>query len=535
MRSLTFRRHYPLLLALLVVTVVLAIALGDQRIIAYTTPGLLQVEAATSNRYGADVALFDDSVVHSIRVLMSPEDFEQMLATYRETGEKDYFHADVVIDGVRINDVGVRLKGNASLRTAVGGRMAGEIRQLNGRDARPDQGAAPGQLPNLPEGQAPVMPEGQPPMRPDAEGNFPQRGLRPGAQAPGMDLPALPGGGFPGGMGNTEVTVDSKIPLLLRFDKFVDGQTYQGYTRLALRTYGTSTDAAMLQEPVTNAAVRAIGLPATLTAFAGVQLNDGQVQLYTLSQAIDVDYLAAHFSNANGVLYKAELGSTLRYEGEDPTLYTSSFTQKTRVKDADFAPLIAFMQFVTEADDATFAAELSRYLDVESFAAYLAVNNLLVNLDSIVTMGHNYYLYYDDTAQRFTVLMWDANESLGKFAFGGEAAANYNIYYQGQQRMGPQRGGDNLLATRFLATPEFVAVYEAQLQRIYQTLFASGLLLEQAETYAAVVRAANSDGALTDSAAYEQAVAKTLNFITQRQDYLAALPLFSAATSSLAP
>ncbi len=516
--NLTFRRHYPLLVALVAVTLVLTLLLGDQRIIAYTTPGALEVAAADGTTYSSDVALFDDTVVHSIQILMSDENYQQMLTTYRETGEKEYFHADVIMDGVRINDVGVRLKGNASLRTAVGGRMAGERQQ-----PFPNRG----ELPAFGDGQAPLPPEGQPGQRP----------VRPGGQMPNLEgfplppdgqMPDLEGLPFaPGGMGTGEVTVDTKIPLMIRFDKFVTGQTYQGYTHLAIRTYGTSSDAAMLQEPVTNAAIRAIGLPATLTAFASVQRNDGPALLYTLSQAINKDYVAEHFANPNGVLYKAELGSTLRYQGEDPTLYTSSFTQKTRLKDADFAPLIAFMRFVTEADDATFAAELPDYLDVEAFAAYLAVNNLLVNLDSIVTMGHNYYLYYDNDARRFTVLMWDANESLGKLAFGGAQTATYDIYYQGQQQMGMRMGGSNVLSTRFLATPEFVAVYEAQLQRIYQDLFANGFLVERIEIYAAIVRAANSDGALAEPAAYEQAVTATLNFINQRQTYLAGLPLFS--------
>ncbi|MDX9955120.1 MAG: CotH kinase family protein [Anaerolineae bacterium] len=550
--SLTFKRHYPLLLILLMVTLLLTAGLGNQRIIAYTVPGTLQAEAlaVAGATTGNNAALFDDTLVHSIQVLMTDGDFEQMLTTYRETGAKEYFHADVMIDGVWVNNVGVRLKGNASLRTAVGGRMAGEQPQFGGmfggREAPPDQDA-------MPEGQQRMRPGGsRQPFQPEgtAEGQMPPEGAVPEGQVPawaGEEAPALenmpfqPGGDFRGGMEQvtTEVTVDTKIPLMLKFDEFVEGQTYQGYAYLALRTYGTSTDAAMLQEPITNDAARAIGLPATLTAFAGVQINGGTVQLYSISQHIDAVYLQQHFTNAEGVLYKAELGSTLSYQGEDPSLYSQSFTQKTRVKDMDLAPLIAFMRFLSEADDATFAAELSQYLDVKALATYLALNNLLVNTDALVGMNNNYYLYYDDITQRFTLLMWDANESFGKLGMGG-ASATHDIYTGLQAnsassmggRMRGGFGGSNILATRFLNTPEFMALYEQELQRLYQELFSSGFLVEHIEMYAALVHEANSDGQLTDPTAYEQDVSRMLIFVEQRQAYLAGLPLFSENTTT---
>ncbi|MDX9955989.1 MAG: hypothetical protein RBT75_17955, partial [Anaerolineae bacterium] len=119
--KLAFRRHYALLAGLLGVVLVLTLGLGNQRIIAYTVPGTLQSEAlaVAGHDYNSECALFDATVVHSIQVLMGDETFEQMLTTYQETGAKEYFHASVIIDGVQINDVGVRLKGNASLRTAV--------------------------------------------------------------------------------------------------------------------------------------------------------------------------------------------------------------------------------------------------------------------------------------------------------------------------------------------------------------------------------------------------------------------------------
>ncbi|KXK10858.1 MAG: hypothetical protein UZ14_CFX002003065 [Chloroflexi bacterium OLB14] len=145
--SLKFKRHYPILLLLILVVSVLIFAFGQQRVIAYTTQ--VATQTATPNAqidYSNDVSLFDDSLVHSIQVIISDEDYQEMLTTYQEAGLKEYYQADVIIDGVRINDVGIRLKGNASLRTALGGGPGGGgdgFRPNNGDNMMPFPGGQP--------------------------------------------------------------------------------------------------------------------------------------------------------------------------------------------------------------------------------------------------------------------------------------------------------------------------------------------------------------------------------------------------------
>jgi spore coat protein CotH len=541
------KRHYMLLVLLVLLVAALVMGLGDRRITAYTVQGGGEMVTRGID-YGGDVALFDDTVVHSIQILISDADHEQMITTYQETGEKDYFHADVIIDGVRVNNVGLRLKGNASLMTALG-RGGGAA--LGGRGGRFPRGAEVPELdPQNPpdtdemtnpfgEGNQPAFPGGQ---MPDLEdGPFPPGGgqmpnpfgdgepaARPGGQMPGggnvpFDPPdgaqgvPLPGKVAGGSVGRGENSAD-KIPLMIKFDEFVPGQSYQGYSNLAIRTYGTSYDAAMLQEPVTNHLFRLAGLPVTGTAYAGVRLNDEAEELYTLSEVINQDYLANHFANPNGVLYKAEVGATLGYAGEDPSAYAERFTQQTRINDADMAPLIAFARFLSESDEAMFEGELPARLDVDAFATYLAINTLVVNADSIIGMNNNYYLYYDDVLERFTLLMWDANESLGKM--GGDRAVEYDLYPTGRQAMGGPGGGTNNLVERFLANETFRALYESKLTQVYLQAFASGAITRQIEQYASVVRQANEQRSLVEEQAYEQAVANTLDFIAERSAWL---------------
>ena len=76
------------------------------------------------------IAVFDPSVLHTIEVQFAEDDYDAMIATYQETGDKDWIEATVTIDGTTFERVGLRLKGNSSL-AGLGG--AGGIGGFPGR------------------------------------------------------------------------------------------------------------------------------------------------------------------------------------------------------------------------------------------------------------------------------------------------------------------------------------------------------------------------------------------------------------------
>ena len=506
--SINLKRNYPIILLCVAVLAILVFALGNERVIAYTTKSSASANDTTAEN-GIDhtnaIELFDDTVVHSIQVIMADEEYDSMITTYQETGLKEYFQADVIIDGVRINDVGIRLKGNASLRTALGGGMG------FGGGNRPDN-APPFDDANRPQQPPEEFEQGEMPQMPE---NF--------------QMPEAGQGGDRGGM-RQEISADQiKIPFMIKFNEYVNGQTYQGYTNLSIRNYGTSYDAAMLQEPITNLAAQLVDMPATDTAYAGFKFNDDEEKLYVISELVNENYLAQYFENANGILYKAELGSTLSYVDEDPSSYANSFTQQTRVNDADLLPLINFMRFLDQSDDAAFEKELPNYLDVDSFATYLAVNAMLVNTDSMLGMNNNYYLYYDEETRQFTLLMWDANESFGKL--GGSTSYDLsltNTQNRADNRGGPggMGGGQNALLMRFMANTTFKALYEEKLQEVYEKAFTSGAMINAIDQYSELIHSANDERNLVEVEAYEQAVEKMKTFIGQRMEYLKSTEVF---------
>ncbi len=310
------------------------------------------------------------------------------------------------------------------------------------------------------------------------------------------------------------------IPFKIRFDKYVTGQCYQGLEEINIRTSGTGTDAAILQEPLTNAMARLVGLDAPRTVFTGFSMNDGSERLLVISELVDSDYLERIMEHPEGILYKAEMGSSLTYNGEALSSYSNSFSQETRKNEADYKPLIAFSKFLTEADEKEFEEKLTDWLDVDSFALYLAVENLLVNRDSMADMNNNYYLYYDNVEEKFTVLMWDANESLGKLG-GGSQGANYDLYYSRNTQTGRiHGGGKNILIQRFFANEHFKGVYEAKLVEAYRKIFLSGAVFDQVNEYSEVLHAEAQARGLTDLEKFDAAVEKDISFLNQRFEFL---------------
>lgn len=293
--------------------------------------------AATSSSAGstadlrtAETGLFDSSQVHDVEVTFDEADYAEMIATYTATGDKSWIRATVAVDGTTFEDVGLRLKGNSSLR--------------------------------------------------------------------GVSADADP----------------STMPWLVRLDKYLDGQALGGVTSFVVRSNTTTT---ALNEAVALELIGLSGLATQQATPVRLRVNDGEPVLRLVIENPD-DAWAESVFDTEGLLYKSEAGGDWSYRGDDPASYEGSFDQETGDVE-DLTPLIGFLEWLDAADDETFAAELDDHLDVDAFATYLAVQDLVGNVDDISGPGNNSYLRYDVQTDRFTVVSWDQNLSFGVLNGGG--------------------------------------------------------------------------------------------------------------------
>ncbi|MFD0022306.1 CotH kinase family protein [Streptomyces sp. NPDC058382] len=399
------RHHWKPAGALCLGLALLVYAFGDARISPYvTSSSRVEADTITENVRGT-VGLYDTTVKHSIQLQYNQTDFKKMMKEFKDDGTKDPIEADLTIDGVFLKDVGIRLKGNSTLSSlsgrrggAGGGRMAGGA----GQDA-----------PRQPGGQAG---NGAGPDGAGTAGAAGGAGDEATDGAGAADKAAGGAGGGGGGMTQYNLSADrpEELPLLIKIDEYVEGRAYQGEREISLRP---GADAQVpLNEALALSMTAESGATAERYGFTTVAVNNGPAVTRLMVENPDTEYAEA--VEGNGILYKARAGGSFAYRGDDPSDYESSFRQLNKVGSQDLEPVMKLIKWVDKASDKEFAADLGKHVDIESFAEYVAAQNLLMNFDDMAGPGKNYLLRYDLDTKRFSVLGWDYN-----LTFSGDTAA----------------------------------------------------------------------------------------------------------------
>jgi spore coat protein CotH len=350
------------------------------------------------------------------------------------------------------------------------------------------------------------------------------------------------GGAGRGPSANISADQPETLPWLIRLDKNVDGQSYNGITDLVVRS---NTSATSLNEAVALQLLGMAGLASLDEAECRFSVNGGTARIRLVTQLPNDDWMQQHFSSG-GALYKADASGDYSYRGTDPTAYEDVFEQEAGNKNADLTPLIDFLDFINNSDDATFNSELAKRLDVDSFATYLAMEELVANFDDIDGPGNNSYLYYDPATKMFTVVPWDHNLAFG--AMGGRggaggqadagatavvavetgqaaavetaavqtAAAQQPAAGQGGrqpgQQMGGVRGKSNILVTRFHKNADFEMLYQQKLTDLRAKLYASGAAQKVLDTWVEVLKTQASD--LLTTATIDQEASRISAYFT---------------------
>ena len=300
-----------------------------------------------------------------------------------------------------------------------------------------------------------------------------------------------------------------QYPWLIRLDKVVDGQHHHGVSEVVLRANSSATS---LNEAVALDLLAAADLASQDHGYAAVRVGDAAALRLVLEHPGDT--WADRVLPGDGILYKAEATGDYTYRGSEPASYDEVFDQESGATD-DLAPLVEFLRFVDESSDAEFEAGLPDRLDVEAFATYLALEDLMDNDDAIDGPGNNSYLWWDETAGRMTVVAWDHNLTFGVSnrpggqgggrggAAGGPAPA------PGAAAGAPQGGGGgpggrgaNPFVTRFEGVDAFAALVSTASTRLRADLLTGGVAATSLRTWATLLSAEADE--LVDPATLEE-------------------------------
>ena len=187
----------------------------------------------------------------------------------------------------------------------------------------------------------------------------------------------------------------------------VSGQTLRGVKKLNFNN--GFKDPSFMREHLGYGLVRRAGVPGSRTAFVDLTVAGEHLGLYTIVEQVDDEFLTRNFGNSDGDLYKPEpQAGFLRYEGPDIESYRLIGIENNE----DTTDHSAFLNFISVLHGIT-EGRLEDILDVDGVLLNLALNSVMVNLDSYLGMGHNYYLYEQNGV--FVDIHWDLNETYGNF------------------------------------------------------------------------------------------------------------------------
>lgn len=348
-------------------------------------PGRAILTLAAQTPAASTGVFFDPALVHDVAATFDQDEYDAMIDAYKENGDKEWLKASITIDGTTFDEVGLRLKGNSSLM-ALQGNNGGF-----GNGPMTDVQAA----------------------NESATDGTPVAGQTGGMQPPDG------GGMMMGGTGgNISADEPEGLPWLVRLDKYVDDQNYNGLSEFVIRSNNSET---ALNEALALDLLAEAGLASQAAAYIRFTANDSEPRLRIAIENPDDTWMAAHFSE-DGTLFKSEAEGNWSFRDDNWESYVESFDLEAGGGDDDaenYAPLISFLDFVNNSDDPAFAADLPERLDTEQFAVYMAMMDLIQNGDAIDGPGNNSYLYYDPGTGIFTVVPWDMNLAFGGMMGGG--------------------------------------------------------------------------------------------------------------------
>lgn len=208
---------------------------------------------------------------------------------------------------------------------------------------------------------------------------------------------------------------EEKPGLKVDFNRYVPTQEYYGYKSLVIDNL--VQDESMLRERLSFLVFEAMGIAAPRNAFARLTVNGEYWGLFALVEPVSKPFLEARFGEKSGTLFDYEwiYPYDFSWRGPQPSAYVPlPFQPETNEDQPDVAAgLVAFLQAINEAPDATFVTTMSFWLDVDRFLTHVAIENAIAEGDGILgDQGlNNFYLYEYGARNRFVFIPWDKDST----------------------------------------------------------------------------------------------------------------------------
>jgi len=250
-----------------------------------------------------------------------------------------------------------------------------------------------------------------------------------------------------GGTFNRFVPIDEKPTLSVKFDDFVEGQELHGLEKIVLKD--GRQDTGLVSEHLTYEVYRRAGIAAPMTAHAHVTINGIESGIYVMRESINRDFLTRNFGrrSSGGNLYE------LNYQ-PDPMVSPRQIMLKDEAEQKrQRTELLGAADAVQNASPETFASAVSKYLDLDRYITFYAVEAATSNYDGFSFNVNNAYLYAHPRDGRLIMIPYGADSAFWAIA-------------QITKLRSPFQTPRAALARRVQAIPELAKKFAAEVARV---------------------------------------------------------------------
>jgi hypothetical protein len=257
----------------------------------------------------------------------------------------------------------------------------------------------------------------------------------------------------------------------LSFNTFVDKGDFYSLDKINLN--GEHNDPSIVRSKLSWDFFNSIGVSSSRAAHTAVYINEKYYGLYISVEHIDDEFLNKNFEDDSGNLWKCLYGSDLVYLGEDPDLYKFEsiggdrpYSLITNEELNDYTQLSRLISVINNSSNEQFEETIEAILDVNSVLKYFATNVAIGGWDDYWSLSNNYYLYFNPTNDKFTLIPYDYDNTFGiSFGFGIDWE-NVDPYTFGQVVNGPRP-----LVERLLSFPKYRNLYTHFLEYYSNNIF----------------------------------------------------------------
>ncbi len=216
-----------------------------------------------------------------------------------------------------------------------------------------------------------------------------------------------------------------KNPFNIKLDYIIEGQDHQGVDKLKLSN--VIQDPSFIREVLSYEVCRKY-MPLSQANYANIFINDTLWGLYTNVETVNKSFLIDHFDSKYNSFFKCnpenlnvqiggENANLSNTHGTDSSDYYPFYALKSDYGWEDLYNLIDTLNNVSDS--------IHHVLNVDRTLWMHALNYSMINFDSYIGYGQNYYLYKDQ-ANQWNPIIWDLNMSFGGFKLTDASQQYFN-------------------------------------------------------------------------------------------------------------